>query len=189
VVLVPLAMLAAVTVVGRMRADSGPPDGALRRARWPAALRLIVVLAVVAASAYPGQRAVRGPTAKNGPDYRGIAAVIQQHQRPGDGMVFEIRSRAMRAGMEYYLRRHPTSPRDLLRSRTAADAGRLMAEEHADAAARVTGAPRVWLLVSGPRRDPATGYPALRPLLRKEYERIGIWQVSRGTVGLYRYRG
>ncbi|GAA3958518.1 glycosyltransferase family 39 protein [Actinoplanes auranticolor] len=189
VVLVPLAMLAAVTVVGRVRADNVAGAGAPWRARGPAFLRLIVVLAVVAASAYPGQRAVRGPTAKNGPDYRGIAAIIQQHQQPGDGMVFEIRSRAMRAGMEYYLRRHPAYPRDLLQRRTAADAGRLMAEEHTDAAARVTGVPRVWLLVSGPRRDPATGYPALRPLLRKDYERVGIWQVSRGTVGLYRYRG
>jgi hypothetical protein len=26
-------------------------------------------------------------------------------------------------------------------------------------------------------------------LLRERYERIGIWQVTRGTVALYRYRG
>jgi mannosyltransferase len=182
VVLVPLAMLAAVTVVGQLRVDRKP------RGRGPAALRLIVVLAVVAATAYPGQRAIRGPTAKNGPDYRSIAALIQQYQQPGDGMVFEVRSRAMRAGMEYYLDRDGTFPRDLLQRRSAADAGRLMAEEYPDAAARVAGVPRVWLLVSGPRQDPATGYPALRPLLRDDYERVGIWQVNRGTVALYRHR-
>jgi mannosyltransferase len=189
VVLVPLAMLAAVTVVGQLRVDRKPGGSAASRAPGPAALRLIVVLAVVAATAYPGQRAVRAPTAKNGPDYRSIAAIIQQHQRPGDGMVFEIRSRAMRAGLGYYLHRDGTFPRDLLQHRSAADAGRLVAEEYPDAAARVAGVPRVWLLVSGPRKDPATGYPALRPLLRDDYERVGTWQVNRGTVALYRLRG
>jgi mannosyltransferase len=186
VVLVPLAMLAAVATVRQSRVDAGS-DGTARR-RFVPVLRLLVVLVVLAGSSYPGQRAVRSPTAKNGPDYRSIARIIQQHQQPGDGMVFEIRSRAMRAGMEYYLRRHDTFPRDLLQRRPAADVGRLMAEEHPDAAARVAGASRVWLLVSGPRKDPATGYPALRPLLRERYERIGLWQVSRGTMGLYQLR-
>jgi hypothetical protein len=255
VVLVPLAMLAAVTVVGQLRADSpsggggsggsesagggpagggpagsesaggrpagsesagggpdsggwvGGPGGGLRGGgsvgggsggprRWARlrgwglpVLRLAVVLVVLAGTAYPGHRSIRGPTAKNGPDYRSIAGIIQQHQLPGDAMVFETRSRAMRAGMEYYLRRQPSLPRDLLQRRPAADAGWLMADEHPDAAARLTGVRRVWLLVSGPRQDPATGCPALRPVLRERYERIGIWQVSRGTVGLYRYRG
>lgn len=181
VTLVPLAMLAAVTVVGQFRAGGGEPG---RRA-----LRLIVILVVLAGTAYPGQRGVRGPTAKNGPDYRRIASIIQQHQLPGDGMVFEVRSRAMRAGLGYYLRRHRTFPRDLLQRRPAAEAGWLMAEEHPDAAARVTGVRRVWLLVGGPRRDPAAGRPDLRPLFQQRYERVGIWQVSRGTVALYRYRG
>ncbi|MGW4947527.1 hypothetical protein ACWEOZ_38755 [Actinoplanes sp. NPDC004185] len=182
VVLVPLAMLAAVTVVGQLRVDRKP------RGHGPAALRLIVVLAVVAATAYPGQRSVRGATAKNGPDYRSIAALIERHQRPGDGMVFEVRSRAMRAGVEYYLHRDRTFPRDLLQRRSAADAGRLMAEEYPDAAARVAGTPRVWLLVSGPRQDPVTGYPALRSLLRDHHRRVGVWPVNRGTVALYRCR-
>jgi mannosyltransferase len=191
VVLVPLAMLAAVAVVRQSRSDSGA--GGTARHRFVAALRLIVVLGVLAASAYPAQRAVRSTTAKNGPDYRSIARIIHQHQLPGDGMVFEVRSRAMRAGMEYYLHRHDTVsrdplPQDLLQRRPAADVGRLTAEEHPDPAARVAGTPRVWLLVSGPRKDPATGYPALRPLLRDRYERVGLWQVSRGTVGLYRLR-
>ena len=181
IALFPLAMLAAVTVVGLLRAG----DGGLR----VAALRLGLVLAVLAVTAYPGQRSVRAATAKNGPDYRGIAAVVQRHQEPGDGMVFEVRSRAMRAGLEYYLRRQPTFPRDLLQSRSAADAGTLRADEHPDAAARVAGTRRVWLFVGGARKDPATGYPALRPLLRERYERIGIWPVRNGTVALYRYRG
>lgn len=186
VVLVPLAMLAAVTVAAPIRAGDGPSG---LRTRAVPVLRLAAVVVLLAGSAYPAQRGVRGPTAKNGPDYRSIASIIRQHQSPGDGMVFEVRSRAMRAGMEYYLRRQPAYPRDLLRRRPAAEAGWLMAEEHADAAARVAGVPRVWLMVSGPRKDPATGYPALRPLLREKYERLRVWQVRRGTVALYRYRG
>jgi mannosyltransferase len=152
-------------------------------------VRVIVILVLLAGTAYPGQRGVRAPTAKNGPDYRGIASIIQRHQQPGDGMVFEARSRAMRAGMGHYLRRHGTFPRDLLQRRPAAEAGWLMADEHPDAAARVAGVRRVWLMVSGPRKDPATGRPQLQRLLRDRYDRIGIWQVSRGTVALYRYRG
>ncbi len=188
VALFPLAVLAALTVVGQLRADR-PPGGTRPRVPATPALRLVVLLAVLVGTAYPGQRAVRGPTAKNGPDYRGIAGVIQQHQLPGDAMVFEVRSRAMRAGMEYYLRQYPTFPRDVLQSRTAARAAWLMAEEHPDAAARLTGVPRVWLMVSGPRKDPATGYPALRPVLKDRYQVVKIWQLNRATVGLYRYRG
>jgi mannosyltransferase len=180
VVLVPLALLAALTVVARLRGDGG---------RAVPVLRLLLVLVVVAGTAYPGQRAIRAPTAKNGPDYRRIASIVAQHQQPGDGMVFEIRSRAMRAGVEYYLRRYDTSPRDVLQRRRAADVGRLTADEYPDAAARLAGVRRVWLMVSGPRRDPSTGYPALRPTLRERYERIGVWQVKSGTVALYRYRG
>jgi mannosyltransferase len=181
VALFPLAMLAAVAVAGQLRADG-------RSAGLPA-LRLLLVLALLAGTAFPGQLSVRGPTAKNGPDYRGIAHIVQQHQLPGDGMVFETRSRAMRAGMEYYLRRQPTFPRDLLQRRSAAEAGQLMADEDPDPAARVAGTPRVWLIVGGPRKDPATRCPALRPLLRQRYVRIGIWQARWATVALYRYRG
>lgn len=181
VVLFPLALLAAVTVVTLLRAGGGGVR--------VAAVRLGLVLAVLAVTAYPGQRGVRGATAKNGPDYRGIAAVVQRHQQPGDGMVFEVRSRALRAGVEYYLRGQPTFPRDLLRSRPAADAGALRADEYPDAAARVAGVRRVWLIVGGSRKDPAAGYPALRPVLRERYERVGIWPVRSGTVALYRYRG
>jgi mannosyltransferase len=183
VVLAPLAMLAAVAVAGR----DGPPAGAGRR-WWAVAVRSAVVLVVLACSAYPGQRAVRGATAKNGPDYRAIAQVLRRHQAPGDAVVYQARSRALRAGMEYYLSRGQAAPRDVLRSRPAADVGRLMAEEHPDAAARLAGVDRVWVVIGDTRRDPLTGQPAVRPLLRDRYERIGLWRLNRATVGLYRAR-
>jgi mannosyltransferase len=178
VVLAPLAILAAAAVAGRMPA------------RVPAAtaVRLLVILALAACTALPDQQRVRGSTPKNGPDYRGIAAVVDRHQLPGDAIVYEVRSRAMRAGMEYYLRRYPSEPRDILRSRPAAEAARLTADEFPDAAAHLAGVHRVWLAVGGHRRDPTTGYPALQPTLRTRYDRIGLWQLNEATLALFRQR-
>jgi mannosyltransferase len=142
----------------------------------------------VAGTAIPDQRRVRGPTSKNGPDYRGIAAVVERDQLPGDTIVYEVRSRAMRAGMEYYLRRYPSRPRDVLLSRPAARTARLTADESPDPAADLAGVERVWLAVGGRRADPTTRYPALRPTLRTEYRRVGLWQVDEGTLALFRRR-
>jgi mannosyltransferase len=178
VVLAPAAILAALAV-------GGQPVARLRpiRALWPAG-----VLALVAATAYPDQLAVRGATAKNGADYRSIARIVDDRQRPGDAVVYETGSRALRAGTGYYLRRKPMSPRDVLLRRTAAEAARIRAEEHPDAAAHLAGVDRVWLIVDGERADPTTETPALRSLLHTRYERIGIWRPNRATVALYRAR-
>jgi mannosyltransferase len=178
VVLAPLAILAAVAMFSPMPS------------RRPAmmAVRVLAVLGLVACTAFPDQRGVRGPTPKNGPDYRGAATVIYQQQVPGDAIVYEIRSRAMRAGMEYYLRHYPASPRDVLQSRPAAEAARLTADEFQDPARHLVGVHRVWLAVGGHRRDPTTGYPALRHTLRTDYERIGMWQVDEATLALFRQR-
>jgi mannosyltransferase len=194
VVLAPAAMLAAVAAVGPVRIprQRGAQElGGLRRlarARGMQVLRLLTILVLLAATAYPGHRAVRSATAKNGPDYRGVAQIVERHQLPGDVVVYEVRSRALRAGMEYYLRRYPSAPRDVLLRRPAAEAAQLRADEYPDAAARVGGSDRVWLVVGGNRADPTTGYPALRRLLRAGYERIGIWHLSRATVALFRRR-
>jgi mannosyltransferase len=173
---------------GRARWHRPSSLGHLVRTHTMPALRLLSILALLAATAYPGHRTVRGATAKNGPDYRTIAKVIAYHQHPGDGMVYEKQSRALRAGVEYYLRQHPTWPRDVLQRRPAAEAGQLRADEHSDAAAHVAGLDRVWLIVDGQRTDPTTGQPALRPLLRTAYDRIGIWYPKRATVALFRHR-
>nr|WP_296067622.1 glycosyltransferase family 39 protein [uncultured Actinoplanes sp.] len=177
VVLAPLAILAAAALAG-----STPT-------RMPiTAVRLLTVLALVACTAFPDQRRVRGPTPKNGPDYRGAAAVIQQHQLPDDAIVYEVRSRAMRAGMTYYLRRYPTAPRDILQSRPAAEAARLTADEYRDPVPHLAHVHRVWLAVGGHRRDPTTGYPALRHTLQTDFERVGVWFVDEATLALFRQR-
>jgi hypothetical protein len=160
VVLAPLAILAAVATVGQVdvpRYPGATEQGGLHRrsgTAWSSrlgglghvvrthgmrALCLLCILAVLAATAYPGHRTVRGTTAKNGADYRGIPKIIERNQRPGDGMVYEVRSRAMRAGMDYYLRQYPSWPRDVLQRRPAAEAGQLRADKYPDAAARWPG--------------------------------------------------
>ncbi|WP_123678037.1 glycosyltransferase family 39 protein [Couchioplanes caeruleus] len=181
VVLAPAAILAAVAVVGTA-------GQALRHGRRGAILRVVGIVALLAVTAYPAHGRVRATTAKKGPDYRGIAAFVVRHQDPGDVIVYEAESRAMRAGMEYYLRRYPSRPPDVLESRPAAEVGRLRAEEYPDAAAHVASASRVWLVVGGHPADPATGQPALQGLLRERYERADIWRRSEATLVLYRIR-
>jgi mannosyltransferase len=175
-------------------APADPPRGVaglarLRGRSWEAAVRSVSVLAVFAFAAYPGQRAVRAADAKNGSDYRTVASIIRANQQPGDGLVIKVDSRALRAGIDYYLRQDPGRPRDLLQQRSAAEVARLKAQEFPDSAAHVAGVRRVWLLVPGRNRsDPTAQRPELRPLLQTQYQRIGLWHMNGATLGLYSLR-
>jgi mannosyltransferase len=154
------------------------------------AVRSVLVLAVFGVAAYPGQRAVRGADAKNGSDYRTVASIVRANQQPGDGLVIKANSRALRAGIDYYLRNDPGRPRDLLEQRPAAEVASLKAQEFPDSAAHVAGVRRVWLFVPGRNRpDPTTQRPDLRTLLQTRYERIGLWHMNGATLGLYSLRG
>ncbi|HWS32096.1 MAG TPA: glycosyltransferase family 39 protein [Actinoplanes sp.] len=183
VVLAPLAMLAAVALTGGR-------DG------WPrfTVLRVVVALLLLGAVAIPGQRAVREPAAKTGPDYRSVAALVNNRAAAGDVIVYPARNRSIRAGMDYYLRDTDSgfasagAPADPLVRVPSAQTGWLIATEYTDAAARLTGAPRIWLVTGGARRDPLTIRPDLRPLLTTDYRRAGLWHEKRATVALYERR-
>lgn len=171
IVLTPLALLAAVALLdGRFRYAIG---------------RTAAVLLLVAFAAIPGQRAVRGENAKKGPDYRTIAKIIGADVRPGDVVVYPRRARAMRAGTDYYLRRQPAAPADVLVEVPSAQTGWLIADEYRDAAGRIAGAPRIWLAIGAQRADPLTARPDLRPLIKAGYHRTGFWQPKRATLALY----
>jgi hypothetical protein len=75
------ATLSSVGAAGRNRHRAGDPAGPVRL------LRILVVLAVVAATVYPRQRALRKPTAKNGADYRGAVRLLQRYGLPGDAIL------------------------------------------------------------------------------------------------------
>jgi mannosyltransferase len=145
---------------------------------------LAAVLVVVAAAALPGQITVRQPTVKNGSDYRALAAVIRQGQRPGDVLVYP-KGRTMRTGVGYYLRHDDNRPPDVLLQHTAAETGTLTAAEYADPRTRLGSPTRIWLVAYGHRADPATARHDLQPLLRDRYQRAGLWREKDGTMALY----
>lgn len=171
VVLAPLAMLAAVALTGT---------------RTLTRTRIVAVLLLLAFAAVPAQRDVRGPAAKNGPDYRSAARIVGAYQQPGDVIVYPPKNRAIRAGMDYYLDRLPTRPADPLVAVPSARTGWLIADEYADVPGRLAGADRIWLVVGDRRDDPLTARLALRPLIDSRYERAGLWHAKRATIALYR---
>jgi mannosyltransferase len=177
IVLAPLALLAATGLT--------QPANARGRVTAEPYLRVLTVLVLLSLAVYPGERSVRGADAKNGSDYRGAAALVTAGQRPGDGIVFTPHSRTMRTGLDYYLRRDPGRPADVLLARSAADVASLRAQEFPDAASRARGRARIWLFVYGTHPDPATVRPDLRPLLTAEYRRTGIWYLHRATLALF----
>jgi mannosyltransferase len=174
-VLMPVAIAAAA---GLVRACTG-----LRP--WIATARLLAALIVVAGAAAPGQLSVRGPTAKNGSDYRTLAGIIRGLQAPGDVIVFQAGSRTMRTGVDYYLRTDAEAPRDVLLRQSAAEAAALIAREYPAPVVRLAGADRIWLVVYARRADPATARRDLIPLLRGRYQRIRLWTAERATMALY----
>ncbi|WIM94091.1 glycosyltransferase family 39 protein [Actinoplanes oblitus] len=184
VVLAPLALLAAVALV----ADT-PEPRAWRELLGGRFFRIGAVLLLLAFVALPGQQDVRGRNAKNGPDYRGLAELVGEYDQPGDVIVYPPKNRAMRAGMDYYLRRQSSRPADVLLQTPAPRTGLLIAGEYPDDAARVAGAPEVWLIVADQRPDPLTARPGLRELLTTEYAEAGRWHKKHATAVLYRRRG
>ncbi|MEU8240051.1 glycosyltransferase family 39 protein [Actinoplanes missouriensis] len=171
VILAPLAMLAAVALTN---------DDRFGR------IRVVAVLLLVAFVAVPGQRAVRAPAAKVGPDYRAAARIIGEFQQPGDVLVYPPKNRNIRAGMDHYLNRLPTRPADPLVKVPSAETGWLIAEEYPELP---EGYRRIWIVVGNRVADPVASRPSLRPMLTAEYRRIGLWQPKRATVALYERRG
>jgi mannosyltransferase len=168
-VLAPIALLAATAV-----------------ARTP--VRAVAVLGLVVAMAWPTQMQLRGPATHHGPSFREIAGIIAGNQQPGDGIVYGGPSNwSLRAGVDYYLAGKP-APGDLLLVRPAADVGRLGAQECTDTAACVGNAPRVWLIRLFRQPDPLADAGPIAPVLRSGYQRVRVWQISRGTVALYERR-
>jgi mannosyltransferase len=173
-----VVMPAAVVAAAGMTTMVGSPQ-----MRSATAL-LLGPLLVFAAAAVPGQMAVRGPTFKNGSDYRTVAAVIRNRQEPGDVIVYQG-GRTMRAGVGYYLRHDAGAPADVLLRVSAADRGLLTADEYADPGARLTTAGRVWLVLYGRRSNPLKGRRDLAGLLTARFRRAGLWTAKRATLALY----
>ena len=153
--------------------------------RWLEVARLAAVVALLACAVYPGQRAVRTATAKNGSDYRTAAAIILAEQHPGDGLAYTANSRTMRTGLSYYLRHDHTPPQDVLLERTAAQDGTLKAVEFAPTPSRLARTQRLWLLVYGVHQDPLTVRADLRTAFEGRFRRTRVWFLHRETLALF----
>ena len=153
--------------------------------RWLEVARLAAVVALLACAVYPGQRAVRTATAKNGSDYRTAAAIILAEQHPGDGLAYTANSRTMRTGLSYYLRHDHSPPQDVLLERTAAQDGTLKAVEFAPTPSRLARTQRLWLLVYGVHQDPLTVRADLRTAFEGRFRRTRVWFLHRETLALF----
>ena len=165
-------------------AAAGLTRAAFRSRQSSTLLALGVALAVFAGAAVPGQIAVRQPTFKNGSDYRTLAAVISRQQQPGDDVVFE-QGRAMRAGLDYYLRHDANRPQDVLLREPAARTATLTATEYDNPGARLLAAVRIWLIAYGRGKDPAAARPDVQGVLRDRFRRTALWEVKNGSMALY----
>ena len=96
-----LAILLAVAIDGAARwviarLPRGQASGSVVN-RSASALAAFACVALIAAIATPTYLAQRGPYAKNGgSDWADVAAVVQQHAKPGDDIVFDETTRPSR---------------------------------------------------------------------------------------------
>jgi mannosyltransferase len=169
------AVAAGLAIAGAARLAAG------LRGRWLAAVPVVAGVALIAVIGWPDQQAIRHAEAHNWwsypnpvgdipADYVGAANVIAAHERPGDGIIFQVNDDnhwMPDNGVDYYLRleRRPI-PAVVFQARTPAQAGSFQPVECADPAQCLGTEPRLWLVYvnhlvpSGRYRDP---YAAIGP--------------------------
>jgi len=173
------------------------------RGRWLVAVPVVTGVLLVAVIGWPDQQAIRHTEAHNWwsypnpvgdipADYAGAANVIAAHERPTDGIVFQVSDDnhwMVDNGVDYYLRlEHEPIPAVVFQAKTPAQVGSFQPLECADPARCLGTDPRLWLvyvnhLVEGGRyRDP---YAAIGPskvaalhaqhyTIQRTYEEPGI---------------
>jgi mannosyltransferase len=169
------AAAAGLAIAGAARLAAG------LRGRWLAAVPVVAGLALIAVIGWPDQQAIRHTEAHNWwsypdpvgdipADYVGAANVIAAHERPTDGIIFQVSDDnhwMVDNGVDYYLRleRRPI-PATQFQAKTPAQAGSFQPVECADPAQCLRTEPRLWLVYvnhlvpDGRYRDP---YAAIGP--------------------------
>jgi mannosyltransferase len=163
------AAAAGLAIAGAARLAAG------LRGRWLVAVPVAAGLALIAAIGWPDQQAIRHTEAHNWwsypnpvgdvpADYVGAANVIAAHERPTDGIIFQVSDGnhwMVDNGVDYYLRlEHRPIPAVVFQAETPAQAGSFQPVKCADPAQCLPPEPRLWLvyvnhLVPGGRyRDP-----------------------------------
>jgi len=165
----PIALLAAVALRGR------------QGHRWWRGGLALVLLAVVS---IPAQQEVRDPVSHMGANFRRVAAIIADRQRPGDVIVYgRDGTWSLRAGIDYQLRDR-AKPRDVLLTVPAAEAGELDAVECADPVACLGDAPRVWFFRQWQSGAPLADAGPLTGTFRSDYRQTRVWKTTKATLVL-----
>jgi mannosyltransferase len=195
------AVAAGLAIAGAARLAAG------LRGRWLAAIPVVAGLALIAVIGWPDQQAIRHTEAHNWwsypnpvgdvpADYVAAANVIAAHERPADGIVFQVSDAnhwMVDNGVDYYLRLEgrPVPPAQF-QAKTAAQAGSFQPVECADLAQCLPGEPRLWLVyvnhlvANGRYRDPyaAIGPGRVAVLRARHYAIAHIYEEDGITVVL-----
>ncbi|MEU4777813.1 glycosyltransferase family 39 protein [Micromonospora sp. NPDC023633] len=118
-------------------------------------------------------------------DYRGVARIVADGQRPGDAVVYSPRESwlFLDLGLAYHL--GDRRPRDVLVTEDQTRRGDLWAAECARPAECLAGAERLWLVVAGRRDDPLAAVPGAKgDALRAEFTVERVWPRPGLTVAL-----
>lgn len=145
----------------------------------------LVILATCLLIGAMDQRAFRRSHEARPLDYAGAAAIIRDHQRYGDGIVYAPRDgwRFLDAAMEYHLGRN--RPRDVLLKQSRVERASLWASECDRPADCLAGVHRVWALALAPPADPLVRMDKPKAdALRDSFAVTRIWAVPGLTVAL-----
>ena len=123
-----------------------------------------------------------------GANFRRVAAIIADRQRPGDVIVYgRDGTWSLRAGIDYQLRDR-AKPRDVLLTRPAAEVGRLNAEQCADPVACLGASRRVWFFRQWQTGAPLSSAGVLTATLREDYRQVHVWHATKATLVLFERR-
>jgi len=150
------------------------------------AVALLAALAVLGA---PAQTTIREDDG-HGQATRAAAAVIADHERPGDGIAYALGESAPWVARDVISRYVPVRrrPLDVFAVRPQRTDGLLAAQECPDLAGCLdrTDPPRMWVLRLRTMSDPVQGIGSDKAaLLRSRYRMSQLWLVNGFTIALY----
>ena len=151
-------------------------------------LFVVPMICLLAGLAMPAQREVREPASHMGANFRAIAGIIEREQQPGDVIVYGTSGTwSLRAGIDYQLRGEQ-SPRDVLLTTPAAEAGELGAVQCADPVACLGQSPRVWFFRQWKTGEPVSNAGSLTGTLTSDYRQVQVYTATKATLVLLERR-
>lgn len=150
-------------------------------------LRALLVLALVAGTALPEQRDIRGPATHMGPDFHAVAQIVERELQPVDAIVYARSGNwSLRAGIDYQLRGRP-HPFDVLLKTPSADVGQLAAVECAEPSC--LGRPqRIWYFRQWTTGEPLDSSGPWEKVLSTDYQEVRVWTATKATLVLLERR-